>query len=227
MNCLTAGINTTQSLDNTYYSDPRGIIQSHCNLVPRRLDSVTSSLSHMVITDITTRLTHCWINELQSFFLKKGLISESLEMRKPTQSIVKLHEDKLCVQTVSLFMIHIRFSIHIYYWLNQLILICFQNIPKLTQPNKTCKLRKAILIFNWIRNTKCEWVAFNETSLSRIIPPWVRQSLSVNHTHLSVLSIASKKKKKEIKQLHQGVFWCTHLAWFSNVSWEFIIITYS
>lgn len=117
-------------------------------------------------------------------------------MRKPTQSIVKLHEDKLCVQTVSLFMIHIRFSIHIYYWLNQLILICFQNIPKLAQPNKTCKLRKAILIFNWIRNTKCEWVAFNETSLSRIIPPWVRQSLSVNHTHLSVLSIAIKKRKK-------------------------------
>lgn len=51
MNCLTAETSIMESLDNTYYSVPGVIIQSHCNLAPKRLDLVTFKFGYMFITD--------------------------------------------------------------------------------------------------------------------------------------------------------------------------------
>lgn len=125
----------TKSLDNTYFSASGGIIQSHCNLVWRQ-DPVTFNFGYMVKTDLTTRVSQCWINELQPFLPRQRLIPESLGMKKTAfgqwfrkrtlfNSLRKFYAHMLC-----LAIIHTGFSIH-NYWLNQLELIHFQNIAML------------------------------------------------------------------------------------------------
>lgn len=82
MNCLTADISNKVIGQYTLFS-PWRHCQSHCNLVPRKLDPVTFNFGYMVKTALTTRLSQCWINELQSFLPRKRLIPESLGMKKP------------------------------------------------------------------------------------------------------------------------------------------------
>lgn len=59
MNGLMADINIMKSLDDTFYSASGVIIQSHYNLVPKRLDPVTFKFGHMFIADLTIGVSQC------------------------------------------------------------------------------------------------------------------------------------------------------------------------